>query len=258
MCLETSESTHLPFPLRTLTVGLRPVRLEAWLEPADPAELAGKVAGLDAHPEAVAWLAGSEAAQAELAAVLGATEPTIGACGRAVVDDLCLLDGDTLVLVAGAVAHPNRWRLADKLGRPLLGVHRPVPGYPGGLADQVDRVLRSLRPERAVERRSWALLDDPTLHQPVATAGVPARFDPEGLWLRVERQVLRRLPASGAVVFAIRTRQWQVATLAAHPDQAAGLAASLRTTPDDLAAYKGVAGIREALLSWLDEASGTR
>lgn len=201
----------------------------------------------------MAWLPGSEAAQAELADLLSASPPTIGGCGRVVVDDLCLLDGETLVLVAGAVAHPNRWRLADKLGAPLLGVHGPVPGYPGHLAGQVERVLRSLTPGRAVERRSWALLDDPTLHQPVPTAGVPVTFDPQGLWLRVERQVLRRLPITGAVVFAIRTRQWRLDELAAHPDQAAGLAASLRSTPDDLAGYKGVAAIRPALLAWLDE-----
>ena len=231
--------------------------LDAWLEPAGPDEVAAKVADLDAHPESVGWLPGSEAAQAELAAVLGAGGPTIGDCGRAVVDDLCLLDGESLVLVAGAVVHPNRWQLADKLGTPLLGVHGPVPGYPGRLADQVERVLRSLRPERAVERRSWALLDDPTLHQPVASSGMPATFDLEQLWLRVERQALRRLPATGAIVFAIRTRQWRVDALADHPGQAAGLAASLRSTPDDLATYKGVAGIRQALLTWLDQAART-
>jgi hypothetical protein len=256
VALDVPDPAHLPFPLRTLTVGLRPVPLHAWLEPASAAELAAKVADLDAHPEAVGWLPGSEAAQAELAGVLGAPAPSIGSCGRAVVDDLCLLDGASLVLVAGAVAHPNRWRLADKLGEPLLGVHGPVPGYPGRLADQVERVLRSLRPERAVERRSWALLDDPTLHQPVAASGGPNLFDPTQLWLRVERQVLRRLPATGAVVFAIRTRQWRVDGLALHPDQAAGLAASLRSSPDELAAYKGVAAIREPLLTWLDQVTG--
>lgn len=250
-----TDPNHLPFPLRTLSVGLRPVPLEDWLEPAVGAELATKIADLDAHPETVAWLPGSEAAQAELAELVGASEPTIAACGLAVVDDLCLLDGETLALVAGAVAHPNRWRLADKLGLKMLGVHGPVPGYPGRLADQVERVLRSLRPDRALERRSWALLDDPTLHQPLAAAGVPASFDPEHLWLRVERQALRRLPNTSAVVFAIRTRQWRVDELARHPEQAAGWAASLRSTPEELAAYKGVAGIRAPLLTWLDSVS---
>lgn len=239
-------------------MGLRPLPVDEWLEPSSPAEQAAKNLGLDAHPEAVAWLPGSEAAQSELAGILGASAPTIDGCARVVVDDLCLLERETLVLVAGAVAFPNRWRLADKLGAPLLGVHGLVPGYPGRLADQVERVLRSLTPARAVERRSWALLDDPTLHQPEATAGVPVTFDPQGLWLRVERQALRRLARTGAVVFAIRTRQWRLDELPAHPRQAAGLAAALRSTPDDLAAYKGVAAIRPALLTWLDQVADGR
>ncbi|CAA9220717.1 MAG: hypothetical protein AVDCRST_MAG76-681 [uncultured Acidimicrobiales bacterium] len=233
-------------------MGLRPLPVKDWLEPSSAVELAAKSKALDAHPEAVAGLPGSEAAQAELAGILGASPPTIAGCARVVVDDLCLLERETLVLVAGAVAFPNRWRLADKLGSPLLGIHGPVPGYAGRLAQQVERVLRSLTPARAVERRSWALLDDPTLHQPVPTAGVPVTFDPQGLWLRVERQALRRLPVTGAVVFAIRTRQWRLDELAAHPDQAAGLAEALRSSPDDLASYKGVAAIRPALLTWLD------
>lgn len=252
-----ADPAHLPFPLRTLSVGLRPVALDDWLEPVDPAELAAKGAVLDAHPESVAWLAGSEAAQAELAAILGASPPTIGGCARAVADDLCLLDGDTLVLVAGAVAHPNRWRLADKLGAHLLDVHEPVPGYPGRLGEQVERVLRSLSPGRALKRRSWALLDDPTLHQPEPTAGIPTTFDPSGLWLRVERQALRRLPISRAIVFAIRTRQWRLDELVNHPEQACSFAASVRATPGNLARYKGVSAIRDELLTWLDQASGS-
>jgi len=254
--LTRPDPSFLPFPLRTLSVGLHPLPVERWLEPGDPVELAAKVAVLDAHPEAVGWLPGSEGAQAELAVLLGLGEATIDDCGRAVVDDLCLLDRDSLVLVAGAVAHPNRWRLADKLGASLLGIHGPVPGYAGRLAGQVERVLHGLRPERAVERRSWAVLDDPTLHQPRASAGMPTEPDPAQLWLRVERQALRRLPLTGAVVFAIRTRQWRLDELARHPEQAAGLAASLRSTPDDLAAYKGMAEVRDPLLMWLDRVAG--
>jgi hypothetical protein len=247
-----SDPGHLPFPLRTLTVGLRPVALEVWLEPATAEELAAKVADLDAHAaDAIAALPGSEAAQAELARLVGAAEPTVAAAARLVADDLVILDGTDLRVVAGAVAHPNRWRLADKLGRSPAGVHEPVPGYADHLAAATERVLRGLRPGRPLERRNWAVLDDPTLHQPVATSGMPTSFDPDRLWLRVERQALLRLPVTGAIVFAIRTRQWPLRVLADHPDQAAGLADALRTTPDDLASYKGILPIRAELLAWL-------
>jgi hypothetical protein len=242
----------LPFPLRTLSVGLRPVPIERWLEPSSPEEVAAKVADLDAHAaEAIAWLPGSEPAQVELAALLHATEPTIAAAARVVADDLVLLDGADLRVIAGAVAHPNRWRLADKLGHPPVGVHAPVPGFAGPLADATERVLHNLRPGRPLERRNWAVLDDPTLHQPESTAGMPVAFEPDRLWLRVERQVLLRLPGTSAIVFGIRTRQWPLRVLTDHPDQAQGLADALRSTPDDLAAYKGVLAVREPLLTWL-------
>lgn len=248
---------HLPFPLRTYSVGLRPVPLDRWLEPATPAEVAAKAADLDAHHgEAVAWLPGSEAAQAELAALVGAREPTIAGAGRVVADDLVVLDGRDLRVIAGAVAHPNRWRLPDKLGLTPSGVHAPVPGFDEHLGPATERVLDALRPGRPCERRNWALLDDPTLHQPVATAAIPSSFDPGALWLRVERQVLLRLPRTGAIVFAIRTRQWPLADLTRRPDQAAGLAEALRSTPDDLASYKGVLAVRDDLLAWLDAVSG--
>jgi hypothetical protein len=247
------EDADLPFPLRTLSVGLRPVPIERWLEPSAEDELAAKHADLDRYAaESVASLPGSEAAQAELAALVGAADPTIAAAARAVVDDLVLLDGDDLRVIAGAVVHPNRWRLADKLGHSPAGVHAVVPGYAEHLADATERVLRSLRPGRPVERRNWAVLDDPTLHQPVATAGMPTAFDADTLWLRVERQVLLRLPSTQAIVFGIRTRQWPLQVLRDHPDQAQGLADALRTTPDDLAAYKGLLRVRQPLLAWLE------
>jgi hypothetical protein len=247
------DAADLPFPLRTLTVGLRPVSMEGWLEPATAEELAAKCADLDLHAaHSIAWLPGSEAAQAELAAVVGAAEPTITAAARAVADDLVLLDGDDLRVIAGAVVHPTRWRLADKLGQTPYGVHAVVPGYAEHLGDATERVLHALRPNRPLERRNWAVLDDPTLHQPVATAGMPKAFDADALWLRVERQVLLRLPETRAIVFGIRTRQWPLGVLRDHPEQAEGLAEALRTTPDDLAAYKGLLRIRGPLLAWLE------
>lgn len=248
---------HLPFPLRTLAVGARPVPLAGWLEPAGPDELVAKVADLDAHPlETVRTLPGSEPAQAELAALVGAPEPTLAAAARVVVDDLVLVDGVDLRVVAGAVAHPNRWRLETKLGATVAAVHDPVPGYAGGLAHAVDRLLRALRPGRPLERRNWSVLDDPTLFQPGDTAGMPTSFDPSGLWLRSERQAVLRLPATDAVVFAIRTRQWRLDGLAAHPAQAAGLAAAVRASPQALTAYKGLTAIGPALLAWLDDVAG--
>jgi dimethylamine monooxygenase subunit A len=244
---------RLPFPLRTLSVGAHPIEEAAWFEPSEPAELAAKVATLDAHPEATAAMPGSEPAQAELAGLVGAADPTIGAAARLVVDDLCLLAGAGHVLVTAAVGAPNRWRLADKIGRPLRDIHGPVPHYDEELAAPVDRVLDRLG-GRIVERRNWSVLDDPELFQPHEAPSIPADVDPATLWLRSERQTLRRLPVTGAIVFTIRTYQWPLSEVRAEREQAAGLAEVIAAASPAMLRYKGLDVAAASVGAWLVEA----
>jgi len=70
--------------------------------------------------------------------LVGPTPPPIDAAGRLVQEDLCVLDGTSLRLVAGSVCFPHGWHLADKLGLGMRDVHTPVPHY-GDLADRADR-----------------------------------------------------------------------------------------------------------------------
>jgi hypothetical protein len=72
------------------------------------------------------------------------------------------------------------------------------------------------------------------------------------MFLRVERQSLRRLPRSGAVVFGIRTYVYPIGMIASDPAVAARLAAAVRGLPEELANYKSVGVVREPLLEYLD------
>jgi hypothetical protein len=72
------------------------------------------------------------------------------------------------------------------------------------------------------------------------------------LWLRSERQTLRRLPESGAIVFTIRTQQVPLAVLGLRPDVAHGIAASIRSWSDALVRYRGAARWKVPALSWLE------
>ncbi|MGH7041992.1 MAG: heme-dependent oxidative N-demethylase subunit alpha family protein, partial [Acetobacteraceae bacterium] len=166
--------------------------------------------------------------------------------GRLVQEDLCLVRLDETapkgtvpgaavpVLDAAVLCFPSRWRLADKLGLPLAAVHSPVPLYAERLARPVDRFMTALKPGHVALRLNWALVDDPTLFQP--TGKFRAAHDPRitagnagtQLWLRVERQTLRRLPDSGTVLFAIRVHAYALARIAAPPHVAARLAAAVR------------------------------
>jgi dimethylamine monooxygenase subunit A len=185
------------------------------------------------------------------------TEP-LTTLGHMVQEDFCLLQASAhgYRLTAAVLCFPAHWRLADKLGRPLDAIHAPVPGFEARLARPVDRFFAALQVERPVWRVNWSLVDTPELFRPPERRARPQAIDPERageqVWLRVERQTLRRLPACGAVVFGIRTYIEPLSEVAADPEVARALAARMREMPADMAAYKGIAAIREPLLDYLE------
>jgi hypothetical protein len=189
-------------------------------------------------------------------------EAPLELAGRLVQEDLCLMQrgGPAYRLVAGVLCFPSHWRLADKLGRPLAVIHEPVPGFADSLAVTVDRFFANLQVARPVWRVNWSLVDTPQLflppeHRALRRAIAAERAGAE-LWLRVERQTLRRLPRSGDVLFGIRTHLAPLAEVIDGPPAAQALAARVREMPPAMAAYKGIAPIREALLAYLDRRAG--
>ncbi len=182
--------------------------------------------------------------------------------GRLVQEDLCLLDPAAAVLTAAVLCFPSRWRLADKLGRDLAAIHAPVPLYAERLERPVARFIAALAPDRLVERFNWTIHDGSELFQPVphVASGPPvtAATAPARLHLRVERQTLNRLPETGAVLFTIRTRQAALAEVMAVPGAAAALAEAVRGLPETVAAYRGIAPFRAALLAALDRVAPPR
>jgi dimethylamine monooxygenase subunit A len=262
-----------------LRMGTRALAHGGWLlgGPDVPAQLAEKERVLAAHHgEAVIAPPGTEAASAELLeAVLGTgsgCSPTgsrpqselhpLDAAGRLVAEDLCLLTradgGGGWVLAAGSVCFPSHWRLADKVGRPVASVHAPVPRYAAELASRVDRFLDRLRPDRPAWRRNWTVHQSPELFVPFAPPppDPPVTVDDAGdrLWLRSERQTLRRLPRSGTIVFGIRTQQVPLRLVAGRPELCRRLAEALASWPDELVAYRGGEALRRPLVAWLGAA----
>jgi hypothetical protein len=61
--------------------------------------------------------------------------------------------------------------------------------------------------------------------------------DPACVRLRVERQTLRRLPRSGAIVFTIRVYLTTLEQLVQEPDVPGRLASAIRSWPEDVARY---------------------
>ena len=179
--------------------------------------------------------------------------------GCLVQEDLCLIEAspDGPRLTAAVLCFPSRWRLGDKLGHPLAAVHRPVPLYAGRLAQPVDRFMAKLRPGHIVSRSNWSVLDDPALFQPegkwreAVNGAIAEENAGETLFLRVERQSLRRLPESGAILFGIRVHVYPLHMAVPDQSTAARLAEAVRALPEETAHYKSIPAFRTALLGWL-------
>jgi hypothetical protein len=259
-----------------LHMGLSRATDDDWLRPDDQrdADLAEKERLLaERHDEVFSALPGTETAGEETLELvrgwLAAHAPKLPvpalpsevhpleAAGRLVQEDLCLMvDRDGAPhLDAACLCFPSHWRLADKIGRPAAQVHGPVPRYDTDLAVRVDRYLTRLPVDVIGVRRNWMVHDTPALFAPVPPAE-PQAERAEDLWLRSERQTLRRLPRSGAVLFTIRVQQAPLTALAARPEVAAALAARVRAQPAELTEMNGLAPYRDAVLRLLEAIAG--
>jgi hypothetical protein len=266
---------YVPFDGRPhrLTLGLRRLDLAHWLEVDEHRddELAQKQALLAArHHDVVAHVpAGTEAAAETLTLVqlwLAEHRPDlhrdadprlhpIDAAGRLVQEDLCVMvrQPDGWTLAAASVCFPSRWRLADKIGRTTEQIHVPVPDY-ASISGPVDAALDRLTEQRPLWRLNWTLLSDPALFQQPDGRAASQYPGLDGLTLRVERQTLRQLPASGAVLFTIRTHRSSLDRALAAPGAASALARTVRTMNPAHEAYKGWTGWLAPLVADLERA----
>jgi hypothetical protein len=254
-----------------------------WLDERFAAETAARAALIAERPDEVhATLPEAEPAARELLALVldhlarfapkhlpasppAADMPPLLALATLAQEDFCLMQkrADGAYALTGAIlCFPSHWHLHEKLGRPMAEIHAPVPGFAARLGGTADRFLTNLLPERPVWRANWTLVESPELFHPHPRETVPdlsAANAGERLWLRVERQTLRRLPVSGAVAFTIRSLVEPLAEVAGRPGVAAAMAARIREMDDAMAAYKGLPALRGPLLAWLDrraEAAG--
>lgn len=129
--------------------------------------------------------------------------------GQLVQEDLCILQKTTQtehVLTAAILCFPSSWTLADKLGKPLLRIHAPVPDYDAQMGARVQRMFDAIRPEQPLWRANLLRYENPALHQP-RREFAPKDKRADGAFIRSERQCLLRLPRTRAVVFSIHTAQ---------------------------------------------------
>lgn len=237
-------------------IGLRPIAADAWFEGGEARPAARKDALLAAHPAEVwAETEGSRAAQAEVLALVaealdqpidGEGRPPLLAAARTVADDLCLMEKRAEVwrLTALSLCAGSFFTAHEVIGRSLAELHGPVTGFQDRLLARVTRIFDGLREALVLERRNWSVVSAPDLFMPdpgPMRAVIPD-LDParaaEQLFVRCERQTLRRLPATGGVVFTIRVWIDPLSAIAAEPGRLARFAQAWRTAHPDFRAYK--------------------
>lgn len=194
-------------------------------------------------------------------------EDPMQTCARLIQDDLALMlerpDGE-YYLLAGSILLAGFWRLEDKFGMRLSDIHTSgdVPGYKEKLEKGMMNFFRRLRPEDPVLRNNYFIQVDDNLPW---SSSIGSEDADSVSWntaeknkaigqhyFRSERQSLRRLPRTGAVVFTIRTYFEPVTEVVKEAYVPGRLASAIRSWGDDVARYKGREKYGEVLLEYLD------
>ncbi len=256
MTLGFSVETLLPYarvsgPLR---MGLVRLAESEWLDPAP--DVAAREAAFDAHPDSIRVLAEGEGPARELAQMLGTD--SLEAAARAHWEDFCLLTqdapGQSYRLIAAAVGFPTDWHLSEKMGKPLHAVHEPIHGYAEQLSDGVDRFMDKLRVAEIYGRTNAFVMPSADLRympDPPADrryAHVTPDNAGSSLFVRCERETLRRLPQTGAIVFTIGVYRTSLASLS--DEGLARIASSVGALLDGEEARRGAPAYAEALTAY--------
>lgn len=196
-------------------------------------------------------------------------EPALKIAARLVQEDLVLMrrSAEGWRICAASLSFPSSWSLAEKFGRPLREIHRPVPHFgPESRSDDlIERMFDKLQ-NQLVERFNWSLQPDAELYKPLssmqrddraehAVSRFPGIDAASAAFIRVERQTVRKLPVSGDILFTIRIHLDPMPVLRAHPERAriaASFAAQLAALGRAELDYKGLAADRDRLVAALE------
>ncbi|MAI90770.1 DUF3445 domain-containing protein [Ponticaulis sp.] len=265
---------YLPFldgPAR-MAPQLKPIFETGWLSPDTEADvwLEEKRALMrEKRDQVYAETDGSHLAVEEAASLiranLGFETPSTGtyhtALERAaalVSDDVCVMverDG-AYCLGAASLCAPTFWSLQVNIGKPLGGLHHALPGEGVDLSSRINRIFSGLQPDIILERFNWTVQYGAERFTPSSAsmkarlASLTASEAANQLHLRVERQTVRKLPETGAVLFTIRICVDPLPAILANATHKTAFAESWRETASDVAGYKGWPHYQPAI-DWL-------
>ena len=172
-----------------------------------------------------------------------------------VQEDLVIMQpqSDIFYLRSASLCAPTRWSLKEKFNQSLSEIHKEVPGYKEKIDFRVNNIFRNLPDEKIFERYNWSIFDSPELFQPIGSKSLVEieNIEPEGLFLRVERQTLRRLKDSRSILFTVRVHVDPMTAILSDKHIMIDLIKAIQNLEEDMKEYKVIKPFEDKLIEWL-------
>ena len=272
-------TSHIPAPWvrrpNPIQMGLASMQAKDWLAKPDKESLtlrqhliatqketvfAAQSGALEACTEAAQLI--KDHAPSQLLDKKIETHPLLSV-GGAIMEDCLILQqqrDEAWFLTAGLLCFPAHWQLSEKMGQPLLGIHRPVPHYAEKLARPVDRLFDHMEPGKWARRKNWTLQIGDKRHAPKRLAGgddpkSQPMLNPDAvgqaIFCREETQSFVKLPITGAVLFTIHTSLTPLDRWADDGPALASLLDELTALSPKMRDYRAVETYEPALIEWV-------
>ncbi|KAF2802164.1 uncharacterized protein BDZ99DRAFT_343768, partial [Mytilinidion resinicola] len=185
-------------------------------------------------------------------------EPPLIIAAQLAMEDINILlpgtgsqDPDQYYLVASFTMAPAGWYLQQRIGWPLYKLHLPVLLWGAKLRRPVESFFRRLKVSEPVERYNWFIQTNDVLFQqePFAVER-PQALGVGNVRVRHERQTLRRLPRTHAVVFMVRTYLTALQELEGEVGSVRELLGAVEALPQGVARYKARQVWGEVVVGW--------
>ena len=190
--------------------------------------------------------------------------PPMEYIGRQVQGDIALLDqrNNDLYMDTGIITCPADWSLAFDVGMSFSEWHGPVPMAPGvDIFGRALKYLTALQVGSPVRRLNWTLTINARMDTSPETypswgkdrLSITPENVAEKVHLRVEVQVIDRMPRSNSLLFSIRTYLISLEDIATNPAWAKRMHRAMKTLPEALVDYKGLTRFHPMVVEYLSQ-----
>ena len=163
------------------------------------------------------------------------------------------------LLGAASLCAPSSWSLKEKFSKSLLMLHKDVPSYSSKIGSRVNNIFINLPEERIFQRFNWSIYETPILFQPAESKSYVERSKEinqenagDKLFIRVERQTIRRLPVSRSIIFTIRVHVDPLNSIKKDISLVQDLKKAILDLDVSMKAYKSIDQINQPLIDWLN------